>query len=120
MISRSKFLQTNAAGLALPLAGSGALPNAAGISPAQTTPDPDYWNDWPLYLTAKMNAARALRKAALDGLQTEAQVQERIQAVRTKAWELVGGQFEKTPLNPVVSGTIERKTYRIEKIIFES
>lgn len=120
MISRRKFLQTNAAGLALPLAGSGALPSAAMISPAEAAPDRDYWNDWPLYLTAKVNAARALRLAALENLQTSAQVRERIQAVRTRAWELVGGQFERTPLNPVVTGTIARETYRIEKVIFES
>lgn len=121
MISRRKFLQTNAAGLALPLAGSAGLPATAKISLEQeTSPDRDYWNDWPLYLTAKVNAARAQRKAALERLQTEAQVQERIQAVRDKVWELIGGRLEKTPLNPVISGTIERKTYRIEKVIFES
>jgi len=121
MISRRKFLQTNAAGLALPLARGGALGHAAKISPAQETlPDRNYWNDWPDYLTAKMNSARALRMAALDGLRTAAQVQERVQAVRARAWELVGGQFEKTPLNPVITGTIERKAYRIEKVIFES
>jgi cephalosporin-C deacetylase-like acetyl esterase len=121
MISRRKFLQTNAAGLALPLAGGGALAQPAKISPAQETlPDRNYWNDWPNYLTAKMNSVRALRMAELDGLRTGAQVQERVQAVRAKAWELVGGRFEKTPLNPVITGTIERKAYRIEKVIFES
>lgn len=121
MISRRKFLQTNAAGLALPLARGGALAQPAKISPAQETlPDRNYWNDWPNYLTAKMNSVRALRMAALDGLRTGAQVQERVQAVRARAWELVGGQLEKTPLNPVITGTIERKAYRIEKVIFES
>ncbi|HEV2351192.1 MAG TPA: alpha/beta fold hydrolase [Terriglobia bacterium] len=119
MITRRKFLQTNAAGIALPLAASGALPPAARMAP-ETKPERDYWNDWPLYLTAKVNAARAQRKAELERLQTRAQVQERIQAVRSKTWELVGGPFDKTPLHPVVTGTIERKSYRIEKIIFES
>src|SRR5579862_2385454 len=120
MISRRRFLQTNAAGLALPLAGGGAPQPLPKISPELTTPDRDYWSDWPHYLTAKVNAARARRMAALEGLRTAAQVQKRIQAVRDKVWELVGGRLEKTPLNPVVSGTIERKTYRIEKVIFES
>ncbi len=124
MVSRRQFLQANAAGLALPLAGTGApakpVLRPANSPPPNTSHIRNYWNDWPLYLTSKVNLARAHRLAALEELRTEAEVQERIRAVRARAWELVGGQLEKTPLNPVQVGTIERKAYRIEKVIFES
>lgn len=124
MISRRKFLKTNVATLALPVAASALA--AGGAVAANQPPEPstleerDYWNDWPLYLTSKVNAARAHRKAILESLHTEAEVRNRLQIVREKAWELVGGPLEKTPLNPRTVGTIERKAYRIEKMIYES
>jgi len=124
MLSRRKFLQTNAAGLALPLTvpGPRAIPalHAAQSSAANPLLSRDYWNDWPLYLTAKVNLARAHRMAALERLQTVAQVQQRSLAIRSRVWDLLGGQLEKTPLNSQQVGTVERKTYRIEKVIFES
>src|SRR6266404_964822 len=103
MLSRRKFLQTNAAGLALPLAGprGGARPalGAANTSPANASSARDYWKDWPLYFTAKVNEARAHRRAALQNLGDKSQALERVRAVRARVWELVGGQLEKTPLN---------------------
>jgi cephalosporin-C deacetylase-like acetyl esterase len=124
MFSRRRFLQTNLAGLALTLPGS-ETPDEGGLGrpdspPPDKSSDRAYWDDWPTYLIAEMNEARARRKAALAALSSEAQVRQRIEMVRKKVWELIGGPFEKTPLNPVVVGTIERKTYRIEKVIFES
>jgi len=124
MLSRRRFLETNVAGLALPAARRSARATADLIGTsgptANTSPERDYWNDWPRYLTARVNAARAQRKAVLEALRTEAQARERIQAVRSRVWELVGGPLDKTPLNPRQVGAIERKTYRIEKVIFES
>ena len=40
--------------------------------------------------------------------------------VRSRLWELIGGPLEKTPLNPRVTGTMDRGPYRIENVIFES
>ena len=40
--------------------------------------------------------------------------------VRARVWGLIGGKLGETPLNARTTGTIERATYRIEKIIFES
>jgi cephalosporin-C deacetylase-like acetyl esterase len=122
MVSRRRFLQANAIGLALPLAASRAQ---ARVGTPKTTSFPsaakhDYWNDWPLYLTAKVNEARAQRKAALASLRTAEQAQERLRMLRARVWELIGGPLERTPLNPRTAGTIERTTYRIEKVIFES
>jgi cephalosporin-C deacetylase-like acetyl esterase len=39
---------------------------------------------------------------------------------RAKVWESIGGRLESSPLNPRMVGTVERATYRIEKVIFES
>jgi cephalosporin-C deacetylase-like acetyl esterase len=40
--------------------------------------------------------------------------------VRDKLMELVGPFPEKTPLNPRITGTIQKDGYRIEKIVYES
>jgi cephalosporin-C deacetylase-like acetyl esterase len=124
MLSRRRFLQTPAAGLALSLAKTQALAQAEPAKATSALPPAaakrDYWNDWPLYLTAKVKEARARRKAALAALANRAQTEARIQTVRAKVWDLIGGPLEKTPLNPRTVGTIERKSYRIEKVVFES
>jgi cephalosporin-C deacetylase-like acetyl esterase len=124
MPSRREFIQTNMLGLGLSLAGRAALP--AAFSPNTETIPPreenerDYWNDWPNYLTAKMNEARARRLAELSAMRTEAAVRARIEKVQSTVWKLIGGPFEKTPLKAQIIGTIDRGAYRIEKVIFES
>ena len=112
-------------GLALPLAGSATI--AEGTSSSETAAseekiqdERDYWNDWPQYLTEQMNKARARRLKELGALRNESDVRARIDKVRSTVWRLVGGQFDKTPLNPRTTGTIDHGAYRIEKIIFES
>lgn len=66
---------------------------------------------------------RAAEQAGLEvraGLKTRADAEAYIQAVR-KNIQLCFGPFpEKTPLNPRVTGTVEREAYKIEKVIFES
>ncbi len=122
MLSRRRFLQSNLAGITWPLvkASPKGAPAPMGRPAAEGTVTRDYWKDWPDYLTAKVNEARARRKAALDAIRSPEQVRERIEAVRRKVWELIGGPLEKSPLNPSTAGTLERRDYRIEKVIFES
>lgn len=124
MLSRRKFLKTNVATIAFPLAGSSAPATKAAESEepnsSPATFERDYWNDWPLYLTAKVNAARAYRKTILNSLQSEEDVRNRIRTIREKVWELVGGPLDKTPLNSQTVGAIDRHAYRIEKVVFES
>ncbi len=122
MFSRRRFLQANALGLTLPLAGSHVPARAEAAAPPSppTVAKRDYWNDWPLYLTAKVNEARARRKAALASIHAAAHARERLQMIRARVWELIGGPLEKTPLNARTVGRIDRQTYRIEKVIFES
>ena len=124
MPSRRKFIQTNILGVATALAGRHALgagvPAAPQAVPAEAADQRDFWNDWPRYVTAQMNEARARRLAELRALRTEADVKARIEKIRSTVWKLIGGPFEKTPLKPQIAGTIDRGEYRIEKVIFES
>ncbi len=80
----------------------------------------DYWNDLPNHLIVNVNAARARRKADLAAVRSIAQVKQRTLFIRRRVWELIGGQLEKTPLNATTTGVIDRDSYRIEKVIFES
>lgn len=82
-------------------------------------PAREYCNDFPEHLALAVNSARAHRKAALANVKTERDVVERASFIRSKVWDLIGGQLEKSPLNATVTGTLERPGYRIEKIIFE-
>ncbi len=124
MLSRRKFLQTNVAGLAVSSTGAGAFAAPSRTSSQAAIPhEPaanEYWNDWPAYLTAHVNEARARRLSELQNLRSGADVQKRIEKIRSTVWRLLGGQFEKTPLRPQVVGLIDRGDYRIEKVIFES
>ena len=77
MPSRRGFIQTNILGLGLWLAGRplpAAFPPTPATTPRREEDERGYWNDWPRYLTAKMNEARARRLADLSAMQTEAAV----------------------------------------------
>ena len=67
-----------------------------------------------------MNLARNSRRSLLAGIQSKQQVEARCEAVRSQLWQLLGGRPEETPLNPRITGSLERNGYRIEKLIFES
>ncbi|MGB6932898.1 MAG: acetylxylan esterase [Acidobacteriaceae bacterium] len=126
MTTRRDFLAANLIGAA----GLAANPTrmfseSDGVASVPATPNPartdrNFWVDWPGYLTAETNQARNRRLAALASIRTKDQLQERITMVRSKLWELIGGMPEKTPLNPRVKGTLDRGSYRIENIHFES
>jgi len=116
MPSRRRFIQANILGVAMSLAGrdtfAAALPPTAETAPPKDEGERDYWNDWPRYVAAQMNEARARRLAELRALRTEADVKARIEKIRSTVWKLVGGPFEKTPLKPHRSGRLSnRKGY---------
>ncbi|MGI8962454.1 MAG: alpha/beta fold hydrolase [Bryobacteraceae bacterium] len=81
---------------------------------------PDYWNDFPNYIAGRVNETRASRNVLLKKVTNQIEAAERASVVRNKVWELIGGRPETTPLNVQNTGTIERQTYKIEKIVFES
>ena len=125
MKTRRTFLQTGSLAIGAQLSAR-ALPvqeTAGPIQPASTdrsSTERAYWNDLPNYLASVVNDARQRRKSALSKLKTEKDVKERASFVSNQVWQLIGGPLEKTPLNVKQTGTIERETYRIEKLIFES
>lgn len=60
------------------------------------------------------------RAAAVEGMSTLDAVAARRKLVRATLLESIGGLPERTPLNPRITGVIDRGDYKIEKIVFES
>jgi cephalosporin-C deacetylase-like acetyl esterase len=122
MNSRREFLQASSmAALTAYVSEAAQLSQKAKPdSVAQISVKRDYWNDLPNYMIAKMEAARVRRKSELAKVKSAAEADQRSAFVRTKVWELIGGELQRTPLNPKVTGVVERQNYRIEKVIFES
>jgi cephalosporin-C deacetylase-like acetyl esterase len=122
MNTRRGFLQAGSLAIAghlseLSLPGQETAESARTPEPSVTR---DYWNDFPNYLTSVVNEARRRRKSELSKIRTEKDASERASFVTNKVWQLIGGQLEKTPLNVNSTGVIERDSYRIEKLVFES
>jgi hypothetical protein len=67
---------------------------------------------------ARAIEARSNRRRA--AMKTQGDAEAYVREVREKIQKCFGPWPDKTPLNPRVTGTAERDTYRIEKIIFES
>lgn len=60
------------------------------------------------------------REKAVAKLKTKADWQQRQAIVKRKIAAAVGPLPEKTPLNPVVTGKLEREDFTVEKLYFES
>jgi cephalosporin-C deacetylase-like acetyl esterase len=121
MNTRRGFLKSGALGASACLRRiARAQDRTTGATDSQPGPARDYWNDFPNYLIGLVNSARARRKSELAKVTSADAARERSAFVAAKVWELIGGRPEPTPLNPVVTGRIERPAYRIEKLIFES
>ncbi|HCO94241.1 MAG TPA: metalloendopeptidase, partial [Phycisphaerales bacterium] len=59
-------------------------------------------------------------KAQYEQRKTPEQIAEYQKRLRKEFLEAIGGLPERTPLNPQVTGVIQRDGYRAEKVIFES
>ena len=81
------------------------------------TADTDFWGKLSKTADAQYGARR--REIARAGFTGEA-ILARQAEVRECYLRLLGALPEKTPLNPVVTGIIERGDFRIEKVAFES
>ncbi|HEY2250542.1 MAG TPA: prolyl oligopeptidase family serine peptidase, partial [Planctomycetaceae bacterium] len=68
----------------------------------------------------QVRGAEAAGLAAKARLKTKADAEAYIAQVRQKIQRCFAPFPEKTPLNPQVTGIVERDAYRIEKVIFES
>ncbi|MCX6622176.1 MAG: acetylxylan esterase [Acidobacteria bacterium] len=80
----------------------------------------EYSRCLPDFLASLAREAYQRRKTAIARINTPAAVRRRAAWARKTFWELIGGQPERTPLNPRTVGTLERDGYRIEKVIYES
>jgi dienelactone hydrolase len=58
--------------------------------------------------------------AAIEKLSTREQAEAYLENVRKKVRECFGPEPQRTELKPRITGTVERETYKIEKVIFDS
>lgn len=68
----------------------------------------------------QVRAALAQGDAVRAGLKTRADAEAYIRDVKKRIMECFGRFPEKTPLNPRITGKLERDAYTVEKVIFES
>jgi len=71
-------------------------------------------------LTGQANDYYDIRDSEIAKLRTKSDWQKRQTLVKDKLMKIVGPFPEKTPLNPVITGVLQKDGYRVEKIIYES
>ena len=102
-------------------AGGGANAAAAMGRPADVnSPAQAGRNALYKYLDDIADKDTAERREAVAKITTRAEAEARQQQVRVKMLQLMGGPFEKTPLNAKVMGSTQMDGYRIEKVLYES
>ncbi len=72
------------------------------------------------YLFTQIEQAEQAWKEGYEARKTPEAIQQYQQRLQAEFIERIGGFPERTPLNPQVVGTLDRRGYRVEKIIFES
>ena len=72
------------------------------------------------WFVAQVRAAEQRIQQRLAGLQTAADAEAYVRSVQERIAACFGPLPERTPLNARVTGVLERDTYRVEKVIFES
>src|SRR5438034_1076391 len=80
----------------------------------------DYSRCLPDYLRRLARQAYDKRNAELQKLTSREATVARQRWARATFWSLTGGEPERTPLRPRVTGSFVRTGYRLEKIVFES
>ena len=78
---------------------------------------PQIMQEW---LTAQVRDAEIRGNKWRDGLKTKAEAEAYVNTVRSEIRECFGPLPEKTPLNAKVTGILDRDTYKVEKVVFES
>lgn len=96
------------------------------VLPAQlnTVYDSSYAEQFPdmlvSYLIAQVNALAAKWDVVRNEIKSSKGAEERSRYVRQKMLEMIGGLPQETPLNPDVTGVLQRDGYRIENVTYES
>src|ERR1017187_10568818 len=99
--------------------------NARPTAPPIVRPDPNSPANAgriQLYTYLDDIAARetAARRADIAKIATRGEAEVRQQQIRVKLLDLLGGNFENSPLNAKVLGSTQLDGFRIEKILYES
>ena len=101
----------------------GAVAAGAGPVRAQLPARVDY-HDYPRcfpdYLRALARAAYARRNGSIAAAGTPEAVRTRQRWAREKFWKMVGAAPERTALNVRTTGSLQRPTYKVEKLLYES
>lgn len=102
--------------------GSGALGRMAAAAPAagETSPLQRFPHMVQEYFVARLREVHARRLERLARIKTRADAEEYVREVRDKIRLAFGPFPPRTPLKPRVAGVLERDTYNVEKVIFES
>jgi cephalosporin-C deacetylase-like acetyl esterase len=106
--------------LALPGAAAFLRQPAISQKPYPGTAYRDYSRCLPDYLRELAGQAYQRRNRQLALLTTPAAVKARQRWARETFWKLVGGEPDRTPLEPQKLGSFERDGYRVEKILYQS
>lgn len=80
----------------------------------------DYSKCLPDYLSGLARAAYEKRNRDLSRLTGPSAIAARQSWARETFWKIVGGEPERTPLKPRVTGKFERAGYTVEKVVYES
>ncbi len=82
------------------------------------------WSDGGAMLLKHLNAEafRHLdeRDRVIESLRSAADWKQRQQETYKDLLDIVGPFPKRTPLNPIITGVVEREGYRVEKVVFES
>jgi dienelactone hydrolase/pimeloyl-ACP methyl ester carboxylesterase len=120
-LDRRRWLQVlGTHALALSLLDHRATPLSAAEPAAPLPPLNRFPRMVQEYFVGRVRAAEAARLRAQAALRTRADAEAYVKAVREQVRLCFGPFPERTPLNPRVTGVVDREAYRIEKVIFES
>ncbi len=72
------------------------------------------------WFVTQVKEAEGKIKQQLAGLKTKADAEAYVRSAQQRIADCFGKQPERTPINARITGVVERDTYRIEKVIFES
>ncbi len=72
------------------------------------------------YLVRRVRQVETLANQKRAALKTKADAEKYVQSVRERIRTCFGPEPKRTPLNPRITGVVERDTFKIEKVIFES
>ena len=107
------------------LTGTAALPVLTLWNPTiRADEKPESLNRFPRmvheFFVEQVRKAEQRHLRALDRLKTKADAEAYVRSAQARIRKSFGPEPKRTPLNARVTGTVERDTYRIENVIFES